>query len=481
VAIAARTEMPGATLVYGRVSDDRADNLPVDRQLEDCWELVRARGWAVDERTDVYRDDGFSASRRAKKRRPRFDAMLDRIADGGVARVVVWATDRLYRDPRDLLRLSDLAERGVEVVTVTGGDVDLNTDDGRMRSGIMVYVAQREADGISTRVRRQKQQRREQGLPHGGRRPFGWRDLMEPDPVEAGALRDAMEAVVRGASMSDVAARWTAAGLGEPRRAVAWTGSDVRRVLLSPRHAGLVVHNGEIAVDNGGNEIAAAWPAIVSRDLWDACRSVLAARATGVGVARRRSMLTGLLRCGAPGCDATLTRSSTAARVIWRCFKGCGTVSIGAAPLEAVVVEALFEYVDSDELRTALAARDDGQVAAVRSQLLDVDRKLRELVDVFRGGESARAFRLASDALEADRRRLEVELGRASLRSPLEAYSSAPGVLRRAWSSPAMTTDQRRAAIQAAFGVVTVKPAAGRGRRFDPTRVAFGDVKSLTP
>lgn len=62
----------------------------------------------------------------------------------------------------------------------------------------MAYVGQRESDRRFDQERRRQQQRREQGLPHGGRRPFGWHDQMEADPAEADAIRDAMEAVVRG-------------------------------------------------------------------------------------------------------------------------------------------------------------------------------------------------------------------------------------------------------------------------------------------
>jgi hypothetical protein len=54
-----------------------------------------------------------------------------------------------------------------------------------------------------------------------------------------------------------------------------------------------VVHRGEIALDKDGNEIRAAWPAIVPRELWEACRSVLAARTVGVRVERQRSVLRG--------------------------------------------------------------------------------------------------------------------------------------------------------------------------------------------
>lgn len=474
MAIAAYEAPEGATVLYGRVSDDRADNLAVDRQLEDCWRLVNERGWGVDPITDVYRDDGFSASRRRRKQRPRFDAMLERIADGGVRRIVVWASDRLYRDPRDLLRLMDLAERGVEVVTVTGGDLDLNTDDGRMRSGIMVYVAQREADGISTRVKRQKKQRRDQGLPHGSPRPFGWRTLMEPEPVEAAAVASAMEAVVHGASMYDVAADWNARGLRRPRGRTSWTGGDARRVLQSPRHAGLVIHNGAIAEADDGGEIRAAWPAIVSRDLWDACQAVLSARAVGIGVPRRRSTLTGLIRCGA--CGQVMTRSTTGGRLIWRCWSGkggCGKVSIGAKPLEAVITEALFAYVEGPALAEALDRRDDHRVRQLREQLGALELRRRELIEAFANGGDAKTLRMAADALDAKTADLQKALASASRRSPLDGMAGA-GLLRGAW--PSMTLDQRRAAIAAAFGVVTVKPAVRRGSRFDASRVVFGSA-----
>lgn len=475
--LAPSAEAAGSTLVYCRISDENSDGGGVDRQLEDCLALARRRGWAVDP-GDVYREDGFSASRRARRRRPRFEAMLQRIAGDDVARVLVWNVDRLYRDPRDLLRLTDLTKRRVEVVTVMGGDLDLNSDDGVMRAGIMSYVAQREADAVSTRVKRQKDQRRQQGLPHGGRVPFGWSDMMTPDPIEAALLREAMTAVVRGASLTDLANRWNAADVRRHMGSTGWSGGDVKRVLVAARHAGLVVANGEIAVDAEGREIEAAWPAVVDRELWDACRSVLAGRATGVCVPRRRTWLTGVLGCV---CGAPMTSSSSRGRRLWRCWtdrSGCGEVSIGAEPLEAVVEEALFAYIDGPELRAALAARNDGRVIALRAQLIEVDRKQRELVEAFRGGESARAYRMASDALDRDRRGLEVELGRASERSPLEDFGDSPGALRAAW--PAMTTDQRRAVVLAAFGAVTIAKATGRGRRFDPKRVSFG-ARPLTP
>jgi site-specific DNA recombinase len=466
------------TAIYARISDDRGTEAQgVGRQLEDCHALVDERGWSED--VIEYRDDGYSASMYATRPRPAYARLLADVRAGHVRRIVVWNPDRLYRKPRELEELVGLLttkRSDVEVVAVKSGDLDLSNPAGRLGARTFCTMGAYEADQTSVRVKRQKAQRRSQGLPHGGRVPIGWRDMMTPDPAEAAMLRESMSAVVHGTTLYDLATRWNAAGLRRHGAGAStpWTGGAVRRVITNPRHAGLVIDHGGIAVDAEGREVVAAWPSIVPRELWEACRAVLAARATGVDLPRRRAWLTGVLRCGKCG-DAFLMQSSVRSRpgarvtMLWR-HKGC--LGIRAEPLEALITEALFEYVDGPELSDALAARDDGRVVAIRAQLAEVDRKQRELVEAFRGGESARAYRMASDALEGDRRRLEVELGRASERSPLEDFGIAPGALRTAW--PTMTTDQRRATVLAAFGAVTIAPATRRGRWFDPTRVSFG-------
>jgi site-specific DNA recombinase len=469
---------PPVTALYARISDDRGTEAQgVERQLEDCRKLAADRGWLD---LEVFRDDGYSASMYASRPRPAYMRLLADVRAGRVGRIVVWNVDRLYRRPAELEELVTLLAAGadVEVVAVRSGSLDLNTPSGRLAARTFSTMAAYESDATSMRVTREKDARRAKGLPHGGRVPIGWRDMVTPDPAEAALLRESMEAVVNGATLYDLATRWNASPVRRHGADASspWTGGEVRRLLTNPRHCGLVIDHGAIAVDADGHEIPASWPAIVPRDLWSACRAVLTARATGIDVPRRRAWLTGVLRCGAPGCGASLTQSSVRSRagapltMLWR-HTGC--VSVRAALIEPLIAEALFQYVDGSELRGALAARDDGKVAEIRLQLVDVERRQRELVEEFRDGGSAHALRLASEALEGDRRRLEVELGKASARSPMEEWSDAPGALRAAWPNN-MSTDQRRACVLAAFGVVTIAPAAKAGRNFDPARVSFG-------
>jgi hypothetical protein len=398
--------------------------------------------------------------------------MLSAATSGDVNRIVVYNLDRLYRRPRELEPIIDLADRGLIVADVDKGDLDLSTGDGRYNVRIVVAGAAKMSDDTSRRVRRAKQQNRERGLPHGGRTSFGWTDLMTPLPEEVEILRHAMQRVVQGASMNDLAVDWT-------RRAVRgrrWNGSDVRRVLILPRHVALVPVNGdEWMRDATGAEVVATWPAIVERQLWEDCRAVLAARATGVGVPRRRSWLTGRLFCGA--CGTGMTSSSSGKRHIWRCWggtirEGCGKVSIGTTPLEAGILDELFRYVDDAKLRAALSTRDDRGIAKLRREFAALQVRSNELVDAFADrGLTASAYRMAADRLDAQRKELNVKLGRLTEQSPLDRFAKRHA-LRDAW--PDLSVDERRSIVAAVYPRIVVLPAAKRGCRFYAARIQFG-------
>src|SRR5215831_8024773 len=167
------------TAIYARISLDRQDGAGVDRQLEDCRELCARRGWQAREYADNHR-----SAWRAGARRPQYEELIQAVRRGDVGRIVVYKTDRLHRQPRELEDLIALADRGrVEVVAVEGGELDLATSDGRALARVLAAMNAKESDDKADRVARAKRQAREQGEPHGGPRPFGWarRMITMPD------------------------------------------------------------------------------------------------------------------------------------------------------------------------------------------------------------------------------------------------------------------------------------------------------------
>jgi len=140
-----------------------------------------------------YVDNDISVSQYSReKTRPAYDDLLDRVRTGEPDRVVAWHVDRLYRRPRDLEDLIDLAdEQGHQVEFHTlHGDIDLSTGDGRAMARVLVAFAAKESDDESRRIRRRIEQDVAEGRPHGPR-PFGYLDdKVTPCPDEAPILRE---------------------------------------------------------------------------------------------------------------------------------------------------------------------------------------------------------------------------------------------------------------------------------------------------
>jgi site-specific DNA recombinase len=102
---------------YGRLSWN-----PTTRELEkietqhgDNETTIKRHGGAVGEKLD----DGLSAWK-IGVRRPGFERLLERASSGASQGIAVWHVDRLFRQPRDLERLIDLADAGFRVISSHG-------------------------------------------------------------------------------------------------------------------------------------------------------------------------------------------------------------------------------------------------------------------------------------------------------------------------------------------------------------------------
>jgi DNA invertase Pin-like site-specific DNA recombinase len=264
-------------------------------------------------------DDGLSAWKKGV-RRPGWEKLLERVASGESHGIVVWHTDRLFRQPRDLEALIDLADKGFLVASAHGAR-DLADPDDRFILRIEVAHAARSSDDTSRRIKRRFQTYREKGIGHiGGPRRFGWpgRDLtwtpgegetdedrpMVPDALverERRALRDGTDAALSGISEAVIAREWNDEGLltAEGRT---WVRLTVKSVLSRPTNAGLIESDGELVATMPGDPI-------VDPTKFDLLRSKYAARRKGrvAGEVGPGYVGTGILRCGEPDCGTRIT------------------------------------------------------------------------------------------------------------------------------------------------------------------------------
>lgn len=456
--------MPPRAAIYCRISKDaEGEGLGVARQETDCRALVERKGWILH---DVYVDNDLSAF--SGKARPRYSAMLDAVRAGEVDAIVAWHPDRLHRSPLELEHFIELLEGSrATVATVTAGDVDLATPDGRLMARIVGSVARKESEDKSRRLRRKHQELAERGmLAGGGRRPFGYEaDRVTVRPSEARLIEEAVERVIEGDSVRSIVKWWTDAGVPTSTGAQ-WSPTTVRRLLMSARIAGFRSHHDQITGP-------AVWPAIITREQHERLRAILSdpKRNRAAGVTPRSYLLSGFVRCG--GCGAKMTAAPTGrGKRRYHCMRdrgGCNRVGIAADQLEDIVVSAALKRLNTPTGRRAVMEQRPGLDHL--AEVADLESRLEELAsDFYENRLIGRGEFLA--ARKGLRERLDgarAAVAQESRSTVLGAYSGAPEVVRERWE--AATLDQRRALLAQIIDAVVIAPTTRANNRFDPDRV----------
>ena len=421
--------------------------------------LCKRRGWEV---ADFLVDNDLSAY--SGKHRPGYARLLDLIEHDKIDVLVAWHPDRLHRSPIELERFVEVVEaHRVQVATVTAGDVDLGTPEGRLMARITGAVARKESEDKSRRLRRKHRELAEQGrVSGGGNRPFGFRaDRTTHDPGEARLIGDAARRVLAGESLYAIVNDWTARGVPTVTGAK-WTTTHLRTLLLSPRVAGLRTHDGET--------FPAVWAPIIDRETWESVGHVIRSRSRARTRPARSYLLSGgLLRCGR--CGAAMVAAPRPYGRAYACLSshgGCDGTTIKAEPVEDLIVETVFAALDNDDLAAAVVTSTD-EDEDPRDDLAAVHRRLDELAEMFAAAEIGRGeWATARRALEA--RRVAAEERVAARATPLDAYR-VKGALRRHWAD--LGVDHRRTIIAAIIEAVSVAPARRAGGRVDLDRITI--------
>jgi site-specific DNA recombinase len=444
-------------VIYARQSLDRdGAGAAVERQIADCQSLAAARGWELGQ---VFTDNDLSAS--GGKHRPQYERLLELLRHGRAEVVVVWHLDRLTRRLADLVDVLDLCKRhGVKIATVTG-DLDLSTDTGRMLAGILVSVAQAEAERKGTRQRRANAQRAESGRMGWTRRPFGYdREGGEvvTVPAEVEALQQAAADVLNGATLASVVRKLDSTGLtttaGKP-----WNVTSLRRALLNPRYSGRVLYNGVDVADGG-------WPVILDADTQQRLEEVLrdVRRRVQQGT-QPRYLMSGLARCGRCG-DVMFGSPMVKGERRWHSYRcrGCSLSRRSDLVDEVVEVEVLARLGQPD---AASLLRPDVDLDGLRKQVVELRQRRDGLAALLADGLlGAEAVREQASVLTRKMEALTEQIGSAARDNPALALATAEDVV-GTWEALDLRT---RKAVVGLVAEVRIMPA-GKGVRFDSASV----------
>ena len=452
--------------IYARISKDRdGTENGVRRQVDECTRWAESHNFTV---AETYIDNDISAT--SGKRRPEYERMCADIKQRRRDGVITWHLDRLNRNPSELEDFIDLIEStGADVRTVSGGDFDLSTSDGRVMARVVGAFARKESEDKSRRIKSQKRQRAQDGKRvSGGRRAYGFNlqhDQIIPD--EAAIIREIASRVLAGESIYSVCVDLNERQVPSASGGM-WSGQVVRRMITSGAISGQVEHLGEII--STGN-----WPPIIAPAQTSQLRRTLLNRPGGTPRAPRRYPLKGLVVCGRCGAKMVGKPRGDGTRRYF-CAKsvdgiGCNKTTIISESFEEFIAEAVLYRLDTPELQRQLitAAAQDDQ-AAVLQEAIDISQAaLDELAEAY--GERSitlREWLLARAPIEQRQSDDSRKMGQLVGSSALEGFVGHAESLRGQWSD--LAPDRQRAIIGALIDHVTVNPAIKGRTRFDPSR-----------
>ena len=401
--------------LYARVSSDRQDvDLSVSAQLRALKEYAKANGYSI---AREYIDEAESGR---VANRPQFREMIE---EGSKPKapfevILVWKFSRFTRKREHAVAFkSQLRRKGIRVVSITEQAEDNAT--GRLLEGIIESVDEFYSENLAQEVVRGMREAASRGFFLGSKAPFGYRKIkvsdgakerptLEVDPATAPVVSEIFEKSLRGSGLKELCKELNERGV--TNRGKRWNKGGLHYVLRNEAYTGAAVWG---RTSKGEKEqdpvrVEGAWPALVSRELFEDVQQAMSERAPKVQRPARvgsQYLLSGLLKCGVCGRPYSAQGAKSGQFAYYICGtlfrEGAGTCSaryLNAPKLETFVVEKIRERILTEETIVALvqlvaeeidamAGELSGRLEVVEAELSDVRKRLEKLYEAIETSE----------------------------------------------------------------------------------------------
>ena len=393
--------------LYARVSSDRQDvDLSVAAQLRALRDYAKANGYSVAREYVDEAESGRIADR------PQFREMID---EGSRPKapfqvILVWKFSRFTRKREHAVAFkAQLRRKGIRVVSITEQAEDNAT--GRLLEGIIESVDEYYSENLGQEVTRGMREAASRGFFLGSKAPFGYtrvkvsdgvkeRPTLEVDPVAAPIVREIFESSKRGNGLAEICKELN--GRGITNKGKRWQKNVVHYLLTNEAYTGTAVWGVKSKDEKAGEPVRVenAWPALVSREIFDAVQQGLHQRAPTVQRPARvgsQYLLSGLLRCGVCGRSYSAQGAKSGQFAYYVCSslfrEGAGACTaryLNATKVEDLVIEKVRERILTEETITelvtlvaeeidALAGEVNDRLTTINSELSDVETRLENL------------------------------------------------------------------------------------------------------
>ena len=297
--------------LYARVSSDRQDvDLSVSAQLRALKDYAKANGYSVAREYVDEAESGRVADR------PQFREMIEEGSQPNAPFevILVWKFSRFTRKREHAVAFKSMLRRkGIRVVSITEHADDSPT--GKLMEAIIESVDEFYSENLAQDVVRGMRESASRGFFLASKAPFGYkrvkvsdgvkeRPTLEVDPATAPVVEEIFESSLSGNGLKEICK--TLNGRGIPNRGKRWNKVGLHYLLTNEAYTGTAVwgrtSKGEKAQDPV--RVEGAWPALVSKELFDAVQEAMRERAPKVQRPARvgsRFLLSGLLKCGVCG------------------------------------------------------------------------------------------------------------------------------------------------------------------------------------
>jgi DNA invertase Pin-like site-specific DNA recombinase len=372
------------------------------------------------------------------------DQILEQLRPGDT--LTVWDLSRLGRSMIEVVSIvEELDRRGVRFRTLQQ-PIDTTSPTGKLQLQLLAAVAEYERRMIIERVRAGKARMLAEGRHPGGRALFGFeRDHETIIEDQAQLLRDAVQALDQGKTLSAVVDAWNAQGL-RPGNATHWRVTHLRRILLNER----VVP-------------------IIGQDAQDRLRRLFGGQERRKGGRPATFLLSGILTCSTctrPMYGARRTRQGGVQELNYRCeaggggrHTGCGRTTVAMGRADDYAEDLFVGAIVDDNWAQALSQRQAELLAgdATAEELKDWRAELDDLAQVQGTRFYTDQMRRRHDEL---RRLVDTATSRLMAQPDLQALVSLPRSeqeLRATWAR--WDTATRRSWLKRLVERIDVHPA----------------------
>ena len=401
--------------LYARVSSDRQDvDLSVSAQLRALKDYARANGYSVAREYVDEAESGRVADR------PQFREMIEEGSkpNAPFEVILVWKFSRFTRKREHAVAFKSMLRRkGVRVVSITEHADDSPT--GKLMEAIIESVDEFYSENLAQEVVRGMREAASRGFFLGSKAPFGYtrvkvsdgakeRPTLEVDPATAPVVKEIFESSLQGNGLKEICKTLNDRGI--TNRGKRWYKGGLHYLLTNEAYTGTAVwgrtskgEKAQVPVRVGG-----AWPALVSKELFEAVQEAMRGRAPKVRRPARvgsRFLLSGLLKCGVCGRPYSAQGAKSGQFAYYICGtlfrEGAGTCSaryLNAPRVEDFVVEKIRERILTEETIVelvklvaeeidAMAGELAGRLEVIDAELADVRKRLERLYEALETSE----------------------------------------------------------------------------------------------